>query len=216
MKELSNLMKDWLTPDNMTGLDELVKYLEELGDKAKNIKTVDDAYDFAKELGMKCTREEFKEGAENLKYIDEQIKKEKEKIKKKAENDFLDAVAAYKTAEDNLKKQEAIYAQHSKELEAEFQENRKQAPAYVEKMAKEMEEETQKFYDEVQKSFTLDEKDIKAYEEFTKNLEKLGKRIADAKTTKDYYEIAKDLGLKCTYEEFKDGVKDLGKYADMY
>ena len=58
MKELdiSEALKDWLTPKDLASLDKLVKYLEELGEKAKNIKTMDDAYDFAKnDLGMKCT-----------------------------------------------------------------------------------------------------------------------------------------------------------------
>lgn len=215
MKELDikSVLKDWLSPKDMEQLDKLVKYLEELGEKAKNIKTVDDAYDFAKnELGMKCTREEFKEGAEALEYIGDQIKKESEKAEAQAKNAYLDAAAVYMTAEKQLKAAEEEYSKYSKELEEEFKKNRKLAPEYVEKAAKELEENTKKFYADIKKSF--ESKDVQKYLEYAQNLESLGKKLSKAKTTKDAYKVATELGLDCSWSDFKDTAKALGIYKD--
>lgn len=214
MKELKieNLLKDWLTSGDMQGLDGVVKSLEELGEKAKGIKTVDDAYEFAKGLGMKCTKEEFKQGAEALEYVGGQIEKATEKARKQAEESYLDAVAVYMTAEKQLKIAQEEYAKYSKELEAEFNENRKLAPEYAEKAAKQMEEDIKKFYEEMKK--VISSKDVQEYLNFSKNIERLGKRISKAKTTKDVYAIAEDLGLKCSWDDFKSTAKVLGVYEE--
>ncbi len=210
--DIETALKDLLSPKDMKGLDGVVKYLEELGEKAKGIKTVDEAYDFAKELGMKCTKEEFKQGAETLEYIGGQIEKATANARKQAEETYLDAVAVYMTAEKQLKIAEAEYAKYSKELEAEFQENRKLAPEYAEKAAKQLQEDAKKFYEELQQ--LIKSKDVQQYLDFSKNIERLGKRISKAETTKDVYEIASDLGLKCSWEDFKKTAKSLGVYAD--
>jgi len=209
---IEKALSEWLTPKDMKSLDQVVQYLEELGEKAKGIKTVDDAYDFAKELGMKCTREEFQEGAETLEYIGKQIEQAEEQAKKEAESAYLDAVAVYMTAEKRLKDAGEEYAKYSKELEKEFKENRKLAPEFAENAAKKMKEDAQKFYEDVQK--TLNSDDVKEYMEYSKNIEKLGKRFSKAKTTKDVYEIAKDLGLKSSWDEFKKYAKSIGVYKD--
>jgi len=208
--KIESMLKDWLTPDNLKGLDEVVKYLEDLGEKAKNIKSVDEAYDFAKELGMKCTKEEFKEGAQTLEYIGKQIEQEEAKAKKQAEDAYMDAVAVYMTAEKRLQAASEEYSKYSKELEKEFNENRKLAPEYAENAAKKLEADAKKFYADVQKS--LQSPDVKGFLELSKNIENLGKRISKAKSTKEVYEIAQDLGLDCSWDEFKETAKSLGMY----
>ena len=124
MKEMdiTEALKDWLKPKDLASLDKLVKYLDELGEKAKNIKTMDDAYAFAKnDLGMKCTKKEFNEGAKYLEYIGDKIKKETEKAEAQAKNAYLDAVAVYMTVEKHLADAQGEYAKFSKKLEAEMQ-----------------------------------------------------------------------------------------------
>jgi hypothetical protein len=151
--------------------------------KAKNIKTMDDAYDFAKnDLGMKCTKKEFNEGAKYLEYIGDQIKKETAKAEDQAKNAYLDAVAVYMTAEKQLSEAQGEYAKYSKKLEAEIKANRKLAPKYIEKAAKEREKETKKFNEEVKK--VLESKDAKQFLDYVKNFEDLGKKFSKAKNTK--------------------------------
>ena len=213
MKELdiSEALKDWLTPKDLASLDKLVKYLEELGEKAKNIKTMDDAYDFAKnDLGMKCTKKEFNEGAKYLEYIGEQVKKETAKAEDQAKNAYLDAVAVYMTAEKQLSEAQGEYAKYSKKLEAEIKANRKLAPKYIEKAAKEREKETKKFNEEVKK--VLESKDAKEFLDYVKNFEDLGKKFSKAKNTKEAYKLASKLGLDCSWDEFKEYAKQLGIY----
>ncbi|MBR3202369.1 MAG: Nif11 family protein [Solobacterium sp.] len=213
MKELdiSEALKDWLTPKDLASLDKLVKYLEELGEKAKNIKTMDDAYDFAKnDLGMKCTKKEFNEGAKYLEYIGDQIKKETAKAEDQAKNAYLDAVAVYMTAEKQLSEAQGEYAKYSKKLEAEIKANRKLAPKYIEKAAKEREKETKKFNEEVKK--VLESKDAKQFLDYVKNFEDLGKKFSKAKNTKEAYKLASKLGLDCSWDEFKEYAKQLGIY----
>jgi len=213
MKELdiSEALKDWLTPKDLASLDKLVKYLEELGEKAKNIKTMDDAYDFAKnDLGMKCTKKEFNEGAKYLEYIGDQIKKETAKAEDQAKNAYLDAVAVYMTAEKQLSEAQGEYAKYSKKLEAEIKANRKLAPKYIEKAAKEREKETKKFNEEVKK--VLESKDAKEFLDYVKNFEDLGKKFSKAKNTKEAYKLASKLGLDCSWDEFKEYAKQLGIY----
>ena len=214
MKDLKikEALKNWLTPEDMQQLDELVKYLEELGDRAKNIKNVDEAYDFARDLGMNCTREEFKQGAESLQYIHEQIKSEEEKAKKQAEEAYMDAVAVYMMAEKRLKAASEEYSRYSQEMKAEFNANRQLAPEYAENAAKKLEEDAKKFYADVKKNF--ESSDIKQYLSFSKNIEALGKRLSKAKKTKEAYEIARELGLDCSWEDFKKTAKALGIYKD--
>lgn len=218
--DIETLLGGLLSEKDLKELDKAYKYLCDLGEEAKNIKTEDDAYAFAKKLGLKCTKEEFKEGLKGLENLGEQIKKEADKAEKQAKEEYLDAVAVYMTAEKRLKAAEGEYAKYSKELEAEFKENRKLAPEYVEKTAKEieaqakkMEEEAKKFYADVEKNL-FSTKNMKAFEELSKNIEALGKRFAKAKTTKDTYEIAKDLGMDCTWKEFKEGAEALGIYKE--
>lgn len=213
MKELdiSEALKDWLAPKDLASLDKLVKYLEELGEKAKNIKTMDDAYDFAKnDLGMKCTKKEFNEGAKYLEYIGDQIKKETAKAEDQAKNAYLDAVAVYMTAEKQLSEAQGEYAKYSKKLEAEIKANRKLAPKYIEKAAKEREKETKKFNEEVKK--VLESKDAKQFLDYVKNFEDLGKKFSKAKNTKEAYKLASKLGLDCSWDEFKEYAKQLGIY----
>ena len=213
MKELdiSEALKDWLTPKDLASLDKLVKYLEELGEKAKNIKTMDDAYDFAKnDLGMKCTKKEFNEGAKYLEYIGDQVKKETAKAEDQAKNAYLDAVAVYMTAEKQLSEAQGEYAKYSKKLEAEIKANRKLAPKYIEKAAKEREKETKKFNEEVKK--VLESKDAKEFLDYVKNFEDLGKKFSKAKNTKEAYKLASKLGLDCSWDEFKEYAKQLGIY----
>lgn len=213
MKELdiSEALKDWLTPKDLASLDKLVKYLEELGEKAKNIKTMDDAYDFAKnDLGMKCTKKEFNEGAKYLEYIGDQIKKETSKAEDQAKNAYLDAVAVYMTAEKQLSEAQGEYAKYSKKLEAEIKANRKLAPKYIEKAAKEREKETKKFNEEVKK--VLESKDAKQFLDYVKNFEDLGKKFSKAKNTKEAYKLASKLGLDCSWDDFKEYAKYLGIY----
>ena len=213
MKELdiSEALKDWLTPKDLASLDKLVKYLEELGEKAKNIKTMDDAYDFAKnDLGMKCTKKEFNEGAKYLEYIGDQVKKETAKAEDQAKNAYLDAVAVYMTAEKQLSEAQGEYAKYSKKLEAEIKANRKLAPKYIEKAAKEREKETKKFNEEVKK--VLESKDAKQFLDYVKNFEDLGKKFSKAKNTKEAYKLASKLGLDCSWDEFKEYAKQLGIY----
>lgn len=213
MKELdiSEALKDWLTPKDLASLDKLVKYLEELGEKAKNIKTMDDAYDFAKnDLGMKCTKKEFNEGAKYLEYIGDQIKKETAKAEDQAKNAYLDAVAVYMTAEKQLSEAQGEYAKYSKKLEAEIKANRKLAPKYIEKAAKEREKETKKFNEEVKK--VLESKDAKQFLDYVKNFEDLGKKFSKAKNTKEAYKLASKLGLDCSWDDFKEYAKQLGIY----
>ena len=213
MKELdiSEALKDWLTPKDLASLDKLVKYLEELGEKAKNIKTMDDAYDFAKnDLGMKCTKKEFNEGAKYLEYIGDQIKKETAKAEDQAKNAYLDAVAVYMTAEKQLSEAQGEYAKYSKKLEAEIKANRKLAPKYIEQAAKEREKETKKFNEEVKK--VLESKDAKQFLDYVKNFEDLGKKFSKAKNTKEAYKLASKLGLDCSWDEFKEYAKHLGIY----
>ena len=213
MKELdiSEALKDWLTPKDLASLDKLVRYLEELGEKAKNIKTMDDAYDFAKnDLGMKCTKKEFNEGAKYLEYIGDQIKKETAKAEDQAKNAYLDAVAVYMTAEKQLSEAQGEYAKYSKKLEAEIKANRKLAPKYIEKAAKEREKETKKFNEEVKK--VLESKDAKQFLDYVKNFEDLGKKFSKAKNTKEAYKLASKLGLDCSWDEFKEYAKQLGIY----
>ena len=208
--KIENLLQDLLPPKDMKGLDGVVKTLEDLGEKAKGIKTVDDAYEFAKGLGLKCTKEEFKQGAETLEYEGEQIERATAKATKEAEEHYLDAVAVYMTAEKQLKLAQEEYTKYSKELEAEFKENRKLAPEYAEKAAKQLEEEAKKFYEELKE--LVQSKDVQEYLNFAKNIQRLGKRISQAKNTKDVYNIAEDLGLKCSWDDFKSTAKALGVY----
>ena len=116
------------------------------------------------------------------------------------------------TAEKQLKAAEEEYTKYSKELEADFKENRKLAPEYAEKAAKQLEEDIKKFYDELKN--IIQSKDVQEYLNFSKNIERLGKRISKAKTTKDVYAIAEDLGLKCSWDDFKKTAKTLGVYED--
>jgi len=208
---IEKMLKEWAGSIDLKGLDETVKYLEELGEKAKNIKTADEAYDFAKELGVKCTREEFDEGYKTLEYISNQVENATNEAKKMAENAYMDAVAVYMTAEKRLKAASEEYSKYSKELQNEFEENRKLAPEYAENAAKKLEADAKKFYGEVQNVLKSD--DVKGYLDFSKNIEKLGKRISKAKSTKEAYEIATDLGLDCSWEDFKKTAKSLGIYT---
>ena len=213
MKELdiTEALKDWLKPKDLASLDKMVKYLDELGEKAKNIKTMDDAYAFAKnDLGMKCTKKEFNEGAQYLEYIGDKIKKETEKAEAKAKNAYLDAVAVYMTAEKQLADAQGEYAKYSKELEAEIKENRKLAPKYIEEAAKEREKETKKFTEDIKKF--LESKDAKQFLDYITNLEGLGKKFSKAKTTKEAYNLATKLGLDCSWDDFKEYAKQLGIY----
>ena len=213
MKELdiTEALKDWLKPKDLASLDKMVKYLDELGEKAKNIKTMDDAYAFAKDdLGMKCTKKEFEEGAQYLEYIGDKIKKETAKAEAKAKNAYLDAVAVYMTAEKQLADAQGEYAKYSKELEAEIKENRKLAPKYIEEAAKEREKETKKFTEDIKKF--LESKDAKQFLDYVTNLEGLGKKFSKAKTTKEAYNLATKLGLDCSWDDFKEYAKQLGIY----
>ncbi len=213
MKELdiTEALKDWLKPKDLASLDKMVKYLDELGEKAKNIKTMDDAYAFAKnDLGMKCTKKEFNEGAQYLEYIGDKIKKETAKAEAKAKNAYLDAVAVYMTAEKQLADAQGEYAKYSKELEAEIKENRKLAPKYIEEAAKEREKETKKFTEDIKKF--LESKDAKQFLDYVTNLEDLGKKFSKAKTTKEAYNLATKLGLDCSWDDFKEYAKQLGIY----
>ena len=213
MKELdiTEALKDWLKPKDLASLDKMVKYLDELGEKAKNIKTMDDAYAFAKnDLGMKCTKKEFNEGAQYLEYIGDKIKKETEKAEVQAKNAYLDAVAVYMTAEKQLADAQGEYAKYSKELEAEIKENRKLAPKYIEEAAKEREKETKKFTEDIKKF--LESKDAKQFLDYVTNLEGLGKKFSKAKTTKEAYNLATKLGLDCSWDDFKEYAKQLGIY----
>lgn len=210
-EKLEKILKEWLSPKDMSALDETVKYLEELGEKAKNISTVDEAYDFAtQDLGMECTKEEFQKGAETLEYISDQIKQKTDEAKKAAENAYLDAVAVYMTAEKRLKAAEAEYTKYTDELKAEFNENRAHAPEYAENAARKLEEDARNFYEDVKQS--LKSKDVEEYIEYIKNMEALGRRLAKAKSTKEAYEIATDLGLDCPWSDFKKAAKTLGMY----
>lgn len=213
MKELdiNEALKDWLKSKDLASLDKLVKYLEELGEKAKNIKSIDDAYDFAKnDLGMKVTKKEFTEGAKYLEYIDDKIKKETAKAEAQAKNAYLDAVAVYMTAEKQLTDAQGEYAKYSKKLEAEIKENRKLAPKYIEKAAKEREKEVKKFNEDIKK--VLESKDAKQFLDYVKNLEHLGKKFSKAKNTKEVYNLATKLGLDCSWDDFKEYAKNLGIY----
>ena len=156
---LEDVLKDWLKPSDMGWFDELAKYLEELGDRVKNIKSVDEAYDLAKELGMKCTKEEFKQGAAALEYIGDQIEKKTINDEKKAKNAYLDAVAAYKTAEKHLNDARAEYEKFAGELTAEFKANRKLASEEL-KAAQEKEnaEKEEKKAEKEEKKAEKDEK----------------------------------------------------------
>ena len=60
----------------------------------------------------------------------------------------------------------------------------------------------------------ISSKDVQEYLNFSKNIERLGKRISKAKTTKDVYAIAEDLGLKCSWDDFKSTAKVLGVYEE--
>lgn len=159
---LEDVLKDWLKPSDMGWFDELAKYLEELGDRVKNIKSVDEAYDLAKELGMKCTKEEFKQGAAALEYIGDQIEKKNINDEKKAKNAYLDAVAAYKTAEKHLNDARAEYEKFAGELTAEFKANRKLASeelkAAQEKENAEKAEKEEKKADKEEKKAEKEEK----------------------------------------------------------
>ena len=213
MKELdiTEALKDWLKPEDLASLDKMVKYLDELGEKAKNIKTMDDAYAFAKnDLGMKCTKKEFNEGAQYLSYIGDKIKKETEKAEVQAKNAYLDAVAVYMTAEKQLADAQGEYAKYSKKLEAEIKANRKLAPKYIENAAKEREKEVKKFNEEIKK--VLESKDAKQFLDYVKNLEDLGKKFSKAKNTKEAYKLATNLGLECSWDDFKKYAKQLGIY----
>ena len=182
---LEDVLKDWLKPSDMGWFDELAKYLEELGDRVKNIKSVDEAYDLAKELGMKCTREEFKQSAAALEYIGDQIEKKNINDEKKAKNAYLDAVAAYKTAEKHLNDARAEYEKFAGELTAEFKANRKlaseelkaaQEKEKAEKEEKKADKEEKKAEKEEKKAEKKAEKEEKKADKEEKKAEKKEKK----------------------------------------
>ncbi len=189
---LEDVLKDWLKPSDMGWFDELAKYLEELGDRVKNIKSVDEAYDLAKELGMKCTKEEFKQGAAALEYIGDQIEKKTINDEKKAKNAYLDAVAAYKTAEKHLNDAKAEYEKFAGELTAEFKANRKLASEEL-KAAEEKEkaEKEEKKADKEEKKAEKEEKKAEKEEKKAEKKAEKEEKKAEKKEKKEKKEDKK-------------------------
>lgn len=148
------------SPETPKEFDRLLKKGGKLFKKLRDIRSAEDLWKIATDLGLDCTLEEFTSGAAELKAVQAQIEQGLRKAGEEAERLEREA--------------EAAVQEFSSSMDDGF---RAATPA--------------------------------EFDELVRRAEALEKKLQSAQTREDVYEIAKELGLDCSFDQFAENSQTL-------